>query len=47
MTCPNCGQEEGWTKTPVGMKDNIRTHEDRKECKKCGHTWSIQKEGDT
>ena len=44
MPCPNCGQPEGWTKTMVGWKDNIRDHGDRKECKNCGHVWPIRDE---
>ena len=44
MTCPKCGQIEGWTETPVGMKDNIRDHGDYKECKRCGHKWKTQEE---
>lgn len=39
MSCPSCGQIDGWVETPVGLKDYIRDHGTWYECKKCGQTW--------
>ena len=43
MKCPSCGQEPGWTPTPLGTKDNIRDHGTWYECKKCYHTWDKER----